>query len=399
MEYLYETSDTLIRRASTEKPFRRYLYKRIHWYSRLIGIIGARGTGKTTLLLQYLGERAPKAPEGVYLSLDDLWFTSNTLSTTVAELYKSGARILVLDEVHKYKGWSQELKMLYDRYPELQVLFSGSSIIDISRQQHDLSRRAVLYELHGVSYREYLRLKHGYNFEAIPLTSVLSRSAETASGFPVTFRPLQHFPHYLQFGFYPFFLEDEPTYSLRLNQLIRTIVNYDMAEMEGFDVRNAQKMLQLLGVIAQSVPFKPNISALYEKSGISRVTLINYLHLLDQARLISLLYPAGKSTSVLQKPEKVLIQNPNLMYVLSQGSPDTGSLRESFALQQLRVLHQVAYPSKGDFLIDDTVTFETGGPDKTQKQLSGVEQGYIISDRLEYPTANRIPLWLLGMLY
>lgn len=399
MEHLYEQSDAQIRLAAAARPFRRYLFGQIHWQSRLIGILGARGTGKTTLLLQYLNETSDGAPAGVYLSLDDLYFSAHNLSETVSELYKSGARRIALDEVHKYPRWSQELKMLCDRYPELQIVFSGSSIIDISRQQHDLSRRAVMYQLHGLSYREYLGLRHNIVIQPQALTDLLSRGKEVTAGFDPSFRPLQHFGHYLQFGFYPFFLEEEVTYMIRLNQVVRTIVEYDMAEMEGFDVRNSRKILQLLSLLSTSVPFRPNISKLSEKISISRTTLLSYLHLLEQAQLISMMHAAGKSTSMLQKPEKILINNPNLMFMLSRGEPDAGSVRESFALQQLRVKHQVSYPAKGDFLVDDTFTLETGGPGKGRQQLQGTENAFVVSDRLEYPTANRIPLWMLGLLY
>jgi uncharacterized protein len=396
-EYLLEHSDQLIQRTPTRLI--RYLYKDIHWESRLIGIVGPRGTGKTTMVLQYLQSQNGIAPTHAYLSLDDLYFSTNTLSQTVSSLHKMGAVVIALDEVHKYPGWAREIKNIYDRFPTLKIIFTGSSIIDLTAKQYDLSRRAILYELSGMSYREYLYLKHGLSFEVITLESVLTERNKISSRFPIDFRPLQYFEEYLRQGYYPFFMENETTYAMRLNKIIRTIVEYDIAEIEGFDIRNSKKLLQLLMIIAGSVPFKPNISRLSEKIDINRRTLMNYLHLLEQARLISLMHPHGKSTSLLQKPEKVYLDNPNLAWAVSEGRPDIGNLREIFVRNQLAVRHKVNYTSPGDFLIDGQLTLEIGGKNKGNKQIDGLKNAWIVSDQLEYPTMNRIPLWLLGFLY
>jgi len=397
LEYLYEYSDMRI--SNTPKRLVRYLFDEINWESPLIGIRGARGTGKTTLLLQYLSKSAKLAPQVVYLSLDDLYFSTHSVLDTVSRIYKEGGEIIVLDEVHKYNGWAREVKNLYDHYPRLQIIFTGSSVIDIAREEGDLSRRAVLYELHGLSYREFLYLEHGLKFSPLTLTGLVDKNRDIRQLFPESFRPLQYFKEYQKYGYYPFFKSEPETYARRLQQVIRTAIEYDMAELKGFDIRNAKKLIQLLGIIAQSVPFKPNVSKLAKKSGIHRNSLVNYLHYLEQARLVHLLYPSGKSTATLQKPEKLFLNNPNLAWILSDSDPDTGNMRETFILSQLNVNHRVNWPRQGDFVVDDTFLFEVGGKNKSRKQISGQKNATLVIDDIEYPTAGRLPLWLFGFLY
>ncbi len=397
MEHLFEYSDQQLRNVSVR--FRRYLYDRIHWKSRLIGIKGARGTGKTTLLLQYLAQKELQAPEVVYFSLDDLYFTTSSLVDVVSSVYKEGAQVIGLDEVHKYPGWAREVKIAYDRYPDLQIVFTGSSIIDIAREEGDLSRRMILYELYGLSYREYLQLAHEMPFKPINLNEMLGGSTRIRDYFPKEFRPLKYFKNYLHHGYYPFFMEETETFGMRLNQLVRMTVEYDLAELKHFDIRNAKKLLQLLSIIASSVPFKPNISKLAQKTGIHRNSLVSYLYHLEQARLISLLYPAGQSTATLQKPEKIALQNTNLSWALSNYRPNTGNLRETFVLSQLFVDHQVSYPPAGDFMVNHDLLLEIGGKDKSKDQIRDVKNARLVVDDIEFPTAGRIPLWLLGFLY
>jgi uncharacterized protein len=394
---IFEYSDQQISRVP--QRFYRYLHQKIIWKSPLIGVKGARGTGKTTLLLQYLSGTGLMAPDVVYLSLDDLYFSTHSVFETVSSIYKDGGKIVVLDEVHKYPGWALETKNLHDRYPDLQIIVTGSSIIDIAKEEGDLSRRAVLYELHGLSYREYLHLAHDLYFSPLELGSLLRDTGRLRKNFPADFRPLQYFRTYLKQGYYPFFTVEPETFSIRLNQVVRTIVEYDMAELKGFDIRNAKKLLQLLGIVAQSVPFKPNISRLAKKTGIHRNSLVSYLHYLEQARLLQLLYPSGSSTSKLQKPEKLYLNNSNLAWVLSHSEPDTGNMRETYLLNQLRAIHRVTYPAKGDFLVDDEFLLEVGGKNKSTRQIADLENAYLVPDDIEYPTAERIPLWLFGFLY
>ncbi|MEA1785514.1 AAA family ATPase [Arenibacter sp. GZD96] len=396
MERLLEKSATLVQRVRAEK--KRYLYHEINWKNRLIGIKGARGTGKTTLLLQKLQQLQLAPTEGTYWSLDDFYFTTHSLVETAEEFYKRGGKYLFLDEVHKYENWSLHIKNLYDFYPELKIVFTGSSIIDISREEGDLSRRVLMYSLFGLSYREYLAFNDVYNFEPISLKDILSGDRKWSHMFPQDFRPLAHFEAYLEHGYYPFSMEDKEGYATRLQQLLRLIVEYDMAELKGFDIRNAKKMLQLLHVVASNVPFQPNLSAVAVKSGIHRNSVLLYLHFLEQAQLIKLLYPSGISLAGLQKPEKIYLDNTNLVFALAGSKPNAGNLRETFFISQVLVRHRVAYPKQGDFLVEDTHTFEVGGKDKSNKQIKDVHNAFVVADNVEFPV-GKLPLWLFGFLY
>lgn len=383
----------------TKLDFKRYLYTEIDWNNRLIGIKGARGTGKTTLLLQWLKELNLPAEQAVYFSLDDLYFTTNSLADTIDSFYKNGGKIVVLDEVHKYKEWSRVIKNAYDFYPDLKIIFTGSSIIDISKQEGDLSRRVVMYELHGLSYREYLVLRHGISLNKITFEDILFTSKNYINQLPTDFRPLSYFKEYLEFGYYPFILENKDSFHQKINQLVRTIIEYDMAEIEGYDIRNAKKMLQLIAVIAQQVPFKPNISALSQKTGIHRNTMLNYLYYLEQAKLIHLLSAAGKSVSVLQKPEKIFLNNTSLLHALSHENTNIGTIRETFFLSQfLQNKNSISLPTIGDFKIGN-YTFEIGGKNKTNKQIEGLPNSFLVKDDIENAQLNQLPLWIFGMMY
>ncbi len=394
---LLEQSDALV--ANVQEVFQRYLLSEIDWQSRLIGIKGARGTGKTTMLLQKLKQQGLPASKAAYFTLDDLYFLNNTLVETGKKFYKQGGQILVLDEVHKYPRWAREIKNLYDLYPDLQIIFTGSSVIDIAKQEGDLSRRVVMYELPGLSYREYLNFEKGMALNTYSLEGLLNPEQSLRLFFPAYFRPLEHFRDYLQHGYYPFYKASLDTYHRQLQQLVRTVVEYDMAELKGFDIRNAKKMLQLLYIIAQNVPFKPNLSKLAERSNIHRNSMANYLHFLEQARLTGLLYPAGMSTATLQRPEKIFLNNPNLLHALSAQSPSPGTVREVFFYSQVQPRHNLSHPQNGDFYVDDQYVFEVGEKHKNRKQIKGQENAWVVKDDLEYPAGNAIPIWLFGLLY
>jgi len=396
MDALLEKSDLLVSRVVT--TFKRYLYAQVNWNNRLTGIKGPRGAGKTTLLLQRLHEIGKSPAEAAYFSLDDLFFTTNPLSEVAADFYKRGGKHLFLDEVHKYPRWARHIKNLYDFYPDLQIVFTGSSIIDIAREQGDLSRRARIYELQGLSYREYLSYTNNLHIDHFDLKDILAGTPIWKSRFPANFRPLEHFATYLRLGYYPFFQEDPEGMAERLQQLIRMIVESDMAELHDFDIRNAKKMLQLLYILSANVPFKPNLSQLAEKSQIHRNTINNYLRFLEQGRLIRLLYPGGNSVATLQKPEKIYLDNTNIAYALGGKDPDKGNLRETFLLNQLAARHTIHYPQQGDFRVDNQWTFEVGGKNKTKTQIKGISDSFLVLDDVEYP-ASALPLWLFGFLY
>jgi hypothetical protein len=350
-------------------------------------------------MLQWLKSKNLPAEKAAYFTLDDLYFTNNSLRETAEEFYKRGGKILALDEVHKYRNWSQELKNIHDLFPDLQIVFTGSSIIEISRQHGDLSRRALMFELPGLSFREFLEMKYGIVLPVLTIEQILQGAKEFKKRLPGTFRPLEYFTEYLETGYYPFMMEEQDTVHQRINQLIRTIVEYDMAELKDFDIRNAKKMLQLIYVIAQQVPFKPNLVSLAEKTSIHRNSLNNYLHYLEQARLIKLLWPAGISTSILQKPEKIYLNNTNLLFSLAEQQVETGNLRETFFISQVGTTGKIRIPVKGDFIVDNKYTFEVGGKGKNKKQITGIKNSWLVKDHMEYPVGRELPLWMFGMIY
>jgi predicted AAA+ superfamily ATPase len=397
MDALLERSDLLVSRVGTK--FKRYLYYVVNWENRLIGIKGARGTGKTTLVLQHLHELGKPAHEAAYFSLDDLFFSAHSFMETAEAFYKQGGKYLFLDEVHKYPGWARVVKNLYDFYPDLHIVFTGSSIIDIAKEEADLSRRAMMHELKGLSFREFLVLRNGKELPKVSFKQLLDNPSSIRKLFDPGFRPLQYLNEYLSTGYYPFFKEDFQGYHLRLQQLIRLVVEYDMAELHDFDIRNAKKMLQLLYILAENVPFKPNLTKISQKSNIHRNSINSYLYYLEQAHLISQLYPSGISTAILQKPEKIYLNNANLAYALSIHQPDKDNLRETFFLNQLQVSHRVHYPLKGDFIIDGTWIFEIGGKNKKHDQIKSLEHAFVVQDDVEYPVSLTLPLWLFGFLY
>jgi predicted AAA+ superfamily ATPase len=398
MQKLRLKSAVLAEQTSTNQV--RQLYQEIDWSDRLIGVLGARGTGKTTLLLQRLKLVFSTDPSALYISMDDIFFASHSL-VDFAETFRSmGGKMLFIDEVHKYQGWAREIKNIYDTYKDVSIVFTGSSVIDIYIQEADLSRRAVFYELPGLSFREYLQFEGIYLMETIGLEDILKNHSQIALKITQDIRPLPYFDSYIHHGYYPFYKENIRTYSIRLEQVIRLIVETELRYVDGFDIHNTNKVIQLLAILAENVPFKPNISKLSEKIGISRQTVVQYLHYLEKARLINTLHTTGASTSTLQKPEKIFLENPNLHFVLTTGECNSGSLRESFLLNQLKnAKHDVSLPEKGDFIIDRNFTLEVGGKNKGKKQVSGMDQAYIVADAIEIGIDQKIPLWLFGMLY
>lgn len=371
----------------------------IDWNDRLIGIMGARGTGKTTLLLQRLKGQYGFGKEAIYITMDDIYFTTNKLSDFAVQFRQQGGKILFIDEVHKYPDWAKEIKNIYDFYKDLKIVFTGSSIIDISRQNADLSRRAVQYELTGLSFREFLHFSGVARPGTISLKDLLTGHVEIAHELARKFKPLQYFGDYLRFGYYPFFIENINTYHMRIEKVVRLIIEEDLQFITGFNPHHSRKVYQLLYILATNVPFKPNISKLAEKTDINRNIIVEYLHYLDGARLINALSVAGRSTSILQKPDKIFLENTNLLYALTPESVDKGTLRETFFMSQLKnARHEVKLPLQGDFFIDDKYTFEIGGKLKTSKQLTGIEHSFIAVDDLEAGIGNKIPLWLFGML-
>lgn len=398
MEQILLKSNLLVQSQGSE--FVRSLTGKIDWKDRLIGILGARGTGKTTLLLQRLKQQFGISPKAAYITLDDIYFTENRLVHVAESFRQQGGQFLFIDEVHKYPDWAREIKNLYDTYKDLNIVFTGSSITDMLRQNADLSRRAIQYELPGLSYREYLAFSKVLDVPAFTLPDILENHVAIASQLTSQFKPLKHLPTYLKTGYYPFFAENIHTYPVRIEQLVKMIIETDMRFIEGFDPANTRKIYQLLYILATNVPFKPNVSKLSEKIGLHRNTLVQYLHYLDKARLINSLTAAGKSISTLQKPDKIYLENTNLHYALASQTVDKGTLRESFIMNQLvNAKYRVALPPDGDFQINNLYTFEVGGKDKAASQLKNVKNSFVVADDIETGIYTKIPLWLFGFLY
>lgn len=397
---LLDQSNLLL--ANAQAGHERYLMRDLPWEWRLLGIKGARGVGKTTLLLQRMRAEVAAGHKAVYLTLDDLHFAAHGLRETVEALQHIGYQLFYLDEVHKYPNWAQHLKNLYDFHPQIRIVFSGSSIIELGRQSADLSRRAVLFELMGLSFREFLLFKEVPGVpEAIPLADILVRHRDIATELVQRLTPLAYLPEYLRVGYYPFFLEQPALTPVRLRQLVRLVLDADLsASEEGGRVQQVHRIAQLLQMVAAAVPFKPNMQNLARALHLDRETVARYLRHLHDARLLSMVYPSAPGISSLQRPQKIYLQNPSLAHALTPaGPPDPGSLRETFFFSQLSAKHDLHYPSAGDFLIDQTYTAEVGGKGKNLRQIATTPHSFLAMDDIPIGTERQIPLWLFGFVY
>lgn len=374
---------------------KRYLYEQIEWGQKLILILGYRGAGKTTLLLQYLSASRQK---GIYLSLDDFYFESNRLIQTISTLYELGYRSFLMDEVHRYGWWSKDLKQLYDDYEDIQLVATGSSILDVSRGHADLSRRAAVYHLYGLSFREYLNFRHHLSLKKLELMEVLNEHHLLAPNYLDRISIQKDFQEYLKFGYYPYFLESKNTYHQKLYETIKMVIDTDIAPFEELQHSTIRILKKLLFVLSESVPFSPNINKLAATLEAPRNTILRLLDILDKAQILHLLRTATKGASYLQKPDKIYLQNTNLIYTLTPNMHNVGNIRETFFINQLQVLHTVTTPKFGDFMVDESYVFEVGGSTKTAQQIKGVPNAYLALD-IASGNTNRIPLWLFGMLY
>ena len=377
----------------TKTTFLRYLYSQVNWNSRLVGIVGARGVGKTTMMLQHI-KMEMDVNRSLYVTAEDFYFASHTLVELADEFTKMGGEYLCIDEVHRYPDWSKELKLIYDYHPELKVVFSGSSILDIHKGvMADLSRRAVTYTMYGLSFREYLQLFEGIESRTYSLDEVLNHKVEMGAGF----RPLMYFRKYLEKGYYPFALEDN--YVEKLVSIITRTLETDIPEYANMNVSTGRKLKRLMAVIAESVPFKPNMSTLGQVLGVSRNNVADYLLYIEEAGLITQLRDQTGGVRSLGKVDKVYLENTNLIYALAkENQAEVGNVRETFFMNQLRVVADPIRSDVSDFMVED-LTFEIGGRNKKQQQIKGVAQAYVVKDDIEYGSMNIIPLWMFGMLY
>lgn len=384
------------KRNEVSDTFVRYLWKEVDWSQRLILLLGHRGVGKTTLLLQQMKSDPTKS---IYLSLDDYYFEEIRLIEVVSALYDLGYRSFYLDEIHRYVHWSKELKNVYDDFTDSKFIVTGSSILEISKGQADLSRRAVVYPLLGLSFREFLLLEEKMDLQVVTLEELIRNHTAISADYLDHFDVKTTFKNYLNYGYYPFYREGKRVYHQKLQETTNLVIDSDITPFEELNYTTVRVMKKLLYVISQSVPFIPNISKLAEKMGVTRNTILKLLDILDKAQLLSLLHTSTEGVSMLQKPEKIYLQNTNLAYMFAHESPNVGNIRETFFLNQLQVKHQVTAPKYGDFMVDSTYVFEVGGNSKTSKQIQGVPNAYLAIDGIEGGVGNRIPLWLFGFLY
>ena len=389
MDRLIRLHKKLVKETKTD--FFRYLYTEINWDNRMIGIRGPRGVGKTTLLLQHIKQDLPLS-DALYVNADDLYFSEHRLIDLAEKLVQQGIHYFFIDEIHKYKEWSKELKLIYDYFSELHVVFSGSSVLDLNKGSSDLSRRALMYHLYGLSFREYLALFHGLSYPTFTLDELIDGAVESID----VATPLRYFDDYLKRGYYPF--AKELGFEEKLRQIINLTLENDIPVFASLSASMGQKLKRLLTIIAKSVPFKPNMSKLAELIGLGRNQMPDYLLLIEQAGMIAQLRDGTGGIRGLGKVDKVYLDNPTLAYLLGEDEAEIGNIRETFFLSQLRVKNPIISSSLSDFEIGSR-TFEIGGKSKGKKQIENAAEGYIVKDQIEFGSGNTLPLWWFGFNY
>lgn len=394
------------------REFKRYFLRENALTNRFSIIVGQRGIGKTTVMVQHLLERYANDPYSsklLYLQTDHFLVAQRSLYEIADEFYKLGGESICFDEIHKYPHWSMELKSIFDTFPNLKIMASGSSALEITKGSHDLSRRAILYRMQGMSFREYIGMSRGIYFDALPLDSLLATHQSSAD---LIVRELEGeglkilalFKEYLEYGYYPYFQEypDRAQFYMTLEQNIHTTLEVDLLAIhQSLNGSSIKKIHKLLSIIATLVPFTPDMKQLKNLLGIGdERTLKSYLKYLEDAGVIMTIARSGKGLREMEKPEKIYLNNPNLYYALSAGrQPVSGAMRETFFLNMLRNGHTVTAPVRGDFLVDDTITFEVGGRNKAAGQIVSSENAWLALDNIEIGHGNRVPLWLFGFVY
>lgn len=405
MDKLYATSNKLIK--STITDFRRSLYSEINWQQRLIEIKGSRGVGKTTLMLQKANEIYKENPQKViYVTLDDAYFYNHSLIETAEQFNKYGGEIMFVDEVHKYPAkqksydWSSELKNIYDLYPELSVIYSGSSIIEIYKGNGDLSRRKSTYNLNGLSFREYLELNGILTYGNVTLSEIIQNGINISNDITSQIKILPHFKTYLKQGYYPFYNEAPEQYYQRIKNIVNVILEVDIPSITEITFETIGKIKKMLAILSSTVPYTPNLTKLSKDLNIADLrTLYKYFYYLETAELIGLLQTENRGNKIFHKPEKILLNNSNISNAIFGDYIDIGTVRETFFYNQVNYLHTVNYPKYGDFIVDNKYIFEVGGKNKSTHQIKDIEHFYLVLDEMEIGFANKIPLWLFGFLY
>lgn len=405
MENLIATSERLV--SSLKRELRRYLYHEIDWSDRLIEITGSRGVGKTTLMLQRIHEISHISSDlSLYVSLDDPYFFRETITSTADEFIRHGGKFLFLDEVHKYPAkynhldWSAEIKVIYDKYPDLHIIYSGSSILKLYKGQGDLSRRRSSYNLKGFSFREFLKFEGIMDIDAFTLDDLIIKHPAISKEILAHGKIFPYFKNYLANGYYPFYQESPTKYKERLRDVLTVILESDIPSVTEITYFSIQKIKKLLSVIGSSVPYTPNLTKLRTDLQISdHRTLLGYLTFLEKAEVLGILNKNVTGSRILNKPDKVYLNNTNLFEVLELSGIETGTIRETFFFNQVSTVASIKYPENGDFIINDHYTFEIGGKNKSNEQIKDLANAYLVLDDIEIGMGNRIPLWLFGFLY
>lgn len=375
----------------TRTDFVRYLHDQINWDARLVAVLGARGVGKTTLILQHI-KFYDDIQRTLYVTADDIYFASHTLYDLAQQFSQNGGKKLYIDEVHKYPRWSTEIKNIYDLLPDLQVVYTGSSILELERGGADLSRRRLQYVLHGLSFREFLQLKYNIKVPCYTLQDVV----QGRPSLPMGTQPIALFKEYLQTGYYPFFQEAD--YLTRLDAIVNQTLENDIPAFANMNISTTIKLKRLLYIIAQSVPFKPNFTKLAADLGISRNAINDIFAYLEKACMITQLHTDTQGIKLLGKVDKVYLNNTNLAYSLTDSTPNIGNIRETAFLMLTRVSYNTLSSAASDFYIAP-YTFEVGGVNKTHKQISGIDNAYVVKDNIEFGALTTLPLWAFGLLY
>lgn len=399
MDKLYERHQRML--AVTPTKIVRQCAKDINWDAQMLAIRGPKGVGKTTMMLQYIKQHfLPGDLSVLYCSLDGAYFTNHSLLDFVDLFYKNGGKHLFLDEVHKYPNWGKEVKEIYDSYPELQVVLSGSSLLDMMTGDADLSRRCINHDIQGLSFREYLQFYKGIDLPAYSLQELLDNPMPLCLQVNALCRPLAFFREYLQTGYYPYYIKNKIDYYSAIEQVTYKIIDDEMPRICGVDVANTRKIKALMNVLAITEPFEVDIKKLSVQTSLKRETILGYLNYMQRAKLLNLLYCDSANIKKLQKPDKIYIENTNLLYTLAYNPIKQGTMRETFAVNQLAYRHLVEYKkSNGDFLIDGKYTIEVGGSSKDYTQIANIADSYILADDIEMPIGHKLPLWLVGFLY
>ncbi len=396
LEILFKKQHYIYKKIASIK-YKRYFFDIVDFNERLIGLIGARGIGKTTFLLQYLQSLDIADEKKLYFSVDSI-ITSNMKLFEIAESFSNiGGKILVIGEIHKDGDCEIELKEIYD-FLDIQVIFSGSSAMVLEHKKADLSRRAMIYRLKGLSFREFLELKLGQKFPTYSLDDIIKNHLAIVKEITKTIKPLEHFKEYLQSGYYPFYFESQANYCIKLEETINTVIESDLPIIFNIEPSNIHKLKQLTAYICSAKPYELNLTALAQKIGINRKTLYQYIYYLSLGNIFSRLEAKGKGDNIFSKPAKLYLNNPNLNYCYCQEN-EAGNIREEFFLNMLTLKHKLLYPKQGDFLVDDKFTFEIGGKNKNFNQIKDIPQSFVVADDIEVGFGAKIPLYLFGFLY